>query len=391
MRNPEHNRLVLCLAHVCLFLISPVSKGQPAPQAGLILERNHAEQYLSGDTLEVEALIGGGDGLELTALGLYETPPSEWTLLSWEIDGGANPGVAPRVGASGVLEFAWITVPPLPVRLRYVMSIPEGSTGEQFFSGQVEYRLTSGGRQYSAPTTSSVYGGDNAPPVIALQGSTEMAFVVGTPYEEPGFEASDPEDGDLTAQVAVNGTVDVDTPGVYVLTYTVSDSKGLAARAATRTVSVSEDEPEAGRDPAAPAASAIGNGLAPAAGAQSAVKPAAPVGNMILPSSRPEDPPSLEVPGERFGPPELPGTAHRSEKTGEGDARLEDRAPDAAEGSGASHVLDPADARLQEGKAQSTDTKAGGVSVPLSVKLFFGFAVPCVLALAAGWYFVHRR
>lgn len=52
-----------------------------------------------------------------------------------------------------------------------------------------------------------------------------------------GVSAQDNADGDLTAKVLVDGTVDTTAPGVYVLTYTVSDETGNNA-SATRVVQV---------------------------------------------------------------------------------------------------------------------------------------------------------
>ena len=49
--------------------------------------------------------------------------------------------------------------------------------------------------------------------------------------------AHDARDGNLTAQVTVSGTVDVNVTGPYVLTYSVTDAAGNPATA-TRTVNV---------------------------------------------------------------------------------------------------------------------------------------------------------
>ena len=72
----------------------------------------------------------------------------------------------------------------------------------------------------------SVPGFDPRPPVITLEGEEDYRLRVGTVYEEPGYSASDNLDGDLTEFVCVEGQVDWLTPGVYPITYTVSDSSG---------------------------------------------------------------------------------------------------------------------------------------------------------------------
>ena len=70
---------------------------------------------------------------------------------------------------------------------------------------------------------------DVTAPVITLSGDAEMELDNGAVYEEPGFSATDDCDGDVTGLVTVEGTVDSGTPGVYVLTYTVTDAGGNTA------------------------------------------------------------------------------------------------------------------------------------------------------------------
>ena len=64
---------------------------------------------------------------------------------------------------------------------------------------------------------------DGIPPVITLEGGSEIRVPVGTEFVEPGYSALDDVAGDLTDQVTVDGTVDGNTPGLYTLTYSVSD------------------------------------------------------------------------------------------------------------------------------------------------------------------------
>ena len=59
------------------------------------------------------------------------------------------------------------------------------------------------------------------------------------PWAEPGYEATDAYDGDLTAAVVIGGdTVDTSTVGVYHVTYDVTDSSGNAALQEIREVRV---------------------------------------------------------------------------------------------------------------------------------------------------------
>ncbi len=65
---------------------------------------------------------------------------------------------------------------------------------------------------------------DLTAPKITLEGDEKCVLLVGEEYEEPGFSAEDNLDGDLTEQVEVTG--EPDSYSDFVLTYTVTDSKG---------------------------------------------------------------------------------------------------------------------------------------------------------------------
>ena len=80
------------------------------------------------------------------------------------------------------------------------------------------------------------------PPAIYLSYPYQMVLSLGTPYEEPGYSSYDSEDGLLTEQVIVTGTVDPTTQGLYVLTYAVTDSHGNTA-SKHRYVSISIGNP----------------------------------------------------------------------------------------------------------------------------------------------------
>lgn len=72
---------------------------------------------------------------------------------------------------------------------------------------------------------------DVTAPVITLNGSNPMNVDMGSTFTDPGATATDEVDGDLTSQITATGTVNVDSPGVYARTYTVSDAAGNAASA----------------------------------------------------------------------------------------------------------------------------------------------------------------
>ncbi len=82
---------------------------------------------------------------------------------------------------------------------------------------------------------------ENQAPVITIDGPNPHNILVSSePYADPGFVATDLEDGDLTGDVVISGdTVDTSNTGTYVITYNVVDSDGLSATEKTRTVKVS--------------------------------------------------------------------------------------------------------------------------------------------------------
>ena len=80
---------------------------------------------------------------------------------------------------------------------------------------------------------------DQASPLINLLGDATISLEQGDSFVDPGAQASDAVDGDLTGSIVVTGAANVDTTkvGSYDLIYTVSDSASLTA-SVTRTVTV---------------------------------------------------------------------------------------------------------------------------------------------------------
>ena len=66
----------------------------------------------------------------------------------------------------------------------------------------------------------------DAPVIDLVDGDMEIVLNDPTGFVEPGYTATDEQDGDLTNNVIVTGTVDVTKIGTYELVYSVSDKAG---------------------------------------------------------------------------------------------------------------------------------------------------------------------
>jgi formylglycine-generating enzyme required for sulfatase activity len=93
------------------------------------------------------------------------------------------------------------------------------------------------GNEVNASRTVTVV--DTTNPVLTLLGDANMSQAKDSAWVDPGATASDSLDGNLTSSITITGTVDVNTTGVYTLTYSVSDGASNEANA-TRTVHVGQ-------------------------------------------------------------------------------------------------------------------------------------------------------
>lgn len=82
---------------------------------------------------------------------------------------------------------------------------------------------------------------DLSKPVITLLGDETTYVSLGGTFTDPGATALDDEDGDLTSQITVSGTVTTTIAGTYTLTYSVTDAAGNVGTE-TRTVIVRNDQ-----------------------------------------------------------------------------------------------------------------------------------------------------
>ena len=73
------------------------------------------------------------------------------------------------------------------------------------------------GNEANASRTVTVV--DTTNPVLTLLGDANMSQAKDSAWVDPGATASDSLDGNLTSSITITGTVDVNTTGVYTLTY----------------------------------------------------------------------------------------------------------------------------------------------------------------------------
>ena len=100
----------------------------------------------------------------------------------------------------------------------------------------ITYSVTdAGGNNNSVTRTVTVQ--DTTVPIISLSGESNFTHNLNTAWVDPGYDANDTLDGNITASVTITGTVDVNTTGTYTLNYSVSDTAGNQADI-NRTVNV---------------------------------------------------------------------------------------------------------------------------------------------------------
>lgn len=92
----------------------------------------------------------------------------------------------------------------------------------------------------TATTTPEAPVADTTPPVLTLLGEVTVALTEDETYTDAGATANDDTDGDITAEIVIVNPVDTTTPGVYTVTYDVTDASGNVAIQASRTVTVVE-------------------------------------------------------------------------------------------------------------------------------------------------------
>ena len=107
----------------------------------------------------------------------------------------------------------------------------------------VTYDVDDGNGNHAVQVRRIVNVLDTTPPVITLLGANPVTVERHGTYTDAGATAADTCAGDRTANIVTGNTVNVDTPGVYTVTYDVTDGNGNSALRATRTVNVVDTPP----------------------------------------------------------------------------------------------------------------------------------------------------
>ena len=71
--------------------------------------------------------------------------------------------------------------------------------------------------------------GEESFPTLKLKGYKNITLDLGDKYIEPGYKATDETDGNITKKVKVTDNINLNTPGVYEVVYTVTNSGGNKA------------------------------------------------------------------------------------------------------------------------------------------------------------------
>lgn len=83
---------------------------------------------------------------------------------------------------------------------------------------------------------------DKVPPTLTLNGAATMYLKQHEPFNDPGANAFDNIDGNINHKIQVSGSVDMATPGTYILKYNVCDNSNNCAPELKRTVVVQKGD-----------------------------------------------------------------------------------------------------------------------------------------------------
>ena len=107
----------------------------------------------------------------------------------------------------------------------------------------ITYNVQDSDGNKAIPITRTVKVVDKDTPVITLNGENPTEVIIGSTYAEPGYIAMDPNYGDISSSITIEGTVDTSTLGIYYRTYHVKNQDGLEAVPVERRVIVKASVP----------------------------------------------------------------------------------------------------------------------------------------------------
>lgn len=200
------------------------------------------EFYIPGRTFQVNVTLNTDVPGTLAALRYRITLPSGFTLVGL---GGANPPDLTPLGSTGTLDFIYTRIPTLPAQFSVSVAVPAGARATYTLAGRASFRIGTAPLA-SGNVVSNVLQPDTVAPVIALLGSSRLTVDCRGTLVDPGVNATDNAEGNLTGNVLVSGNVDVFAPGTYTRTYTLTDASGNIAAPRTRNVVVLNNCPSTG-------------------------------------------------------------------------------------------------------------------------------------------------
>lgn len=228
-----------------------------------VMSLNEGTAYVEPGATARDAVDGDISGNIVISGTVDENAPGSYDIVYTVYDAAGN--MATETRTVNVIQDA--IAPVVTLIGPSVVSIDEGTTyteqgataadnldgdisGNIVITGSVdvntvgEYTLAytatdSRGNSSFVTRTVNVLYVDTVAPVITLLGDTNMSVDQGTSYIEPGATALDNNDGDISGDIIISGTVDVNTVGSYNITYTVEDAAGNST-SVTRIVTVSQ-------------------------------------------------------------------------------------------------------------------------------------------------------
>jgi len=138
----------------------------------LTMERSVPQgYYVPDETLDIAVTFSVDGSGVISTLGLQEEVPAGWTFNSYV--SGPYPILMPGAGATGTLEFAWLS-PVLPATFVYRVNVPAGVSGPQTLVGRALYRVGNGPEEVTPDVETVINPEENHPPVLDPIGNQTM-------------------------------------------------------------------------------------------------------------------------------------------------------------------------------------------------------------------------